>query len=249
MRSIRRPSTSATQGTGGAAQHAARCPGARPAAPSASMTCRATTRRSVGSASSSAAPASYRLISSRSASSASNRSSWACRISALRSTAGSNPFRASCRTSAAIRTVVSGVRSSCDTSETNRRCTRDRSSSWRIWRCRLVAIRLNDAASRARSSSPRTRIRSSSRPAESRSAIRAAIRTGVTTCRVTSQAMPPTRSTRPSAASSSALRDQGEGVGLLVQREQEVQLVGADRRDDDRRADDEHRDRSAPMPG
>ena len=47
---------------------------------------------SVGSASSSAAPASYLLISSRSASSDSKRSSWACRISALRSAAGSNPL-------------------------------------------------------------------------------------------------------------------------------------------------------------
>ena len=106
----------------------------------ASTTDSATSRRSVGSVSRTAAPASYRLISSRSASSASNRSSWVCRISALRSIAGSNSARASCRTSAAIRTVVSGVRSSCETSETKRRCTRERSSSWRICRCRLVAI-------------------------------------------------------------------------------------------------------------
>ena len=46
--------------------------------------------------------------------------------------------RASCSTSPAIRTVVSGVRSSWETSETNRRWTRLSSSSWRIWRCRLA---------------------------------------------------------------------------------------------------------------
>ena len=46
--------------------------------------------------------------------------------------------------SAAIRMVVSGVRSSWETSETNRCWTRDRPSSWRIWVCRLSAISLND---------------------------------------------------------------------------------------------------------
>ena len=38
------------------------------------------------------------------------------------------------------------MRSSWLTSATNRRCTRDSSSSWRICRCRLVAIWLNDDA-------------------------------------------------------------------------------------------------------
>ena len=83
--------------------------------------------------------------------------------------------------SAAIRMVVSGVRSSCETSETNRCWTRDSPSSWRIWVCRLSAISLNDFASRARSSSPRARIRSLSRPEDSRSATTAARRTGLTT--------------------------------------------------------------------
>ena len=46
------------------------------------------------------------------------------------------------------------------------------SSSWRIWRCRLVAIWLNEVASRARSSSPDTRSRSCSWPAARRSATR-----------------------------------------------------------------------------
>ena len=45
------------------------------------------------------------------------------------------------------------------------------------------------------SSSPVTCIRSCSRPAASRSAIPAAIRTGVTTCRVTSQAIAPSSTT------------------------------------------------------
>ena len=50
------------------------------------------------------------------------------------------------------------------------------------------------------SSSPVTFIRSCSRPAASRSAIPAAIRTGVTTCRTTSQAMAPSRTTTNSPA-------------------------------------------------
>ncbi len=50
------------------------------------------------------------------------------------------------------------------------------------------------------SSSPVTFIRSWSRPAESRSAIPAAIRTGVTTWRTTSQAMPQSRTTTNSPA-------------------------------------------------
>ncbi len=45
------------------------------------------------------------------------------------------------------------------------------------------------------SSSPVTFIRSWSRPAESRSAIPAAIRTGVTTCRTTSHAIAPSSTT------------------------------------------------------
>ena len=42
---------------------------------------------------------------------------------------------------------MSGVRSSCETSETKRCCTRERSASCLIWRCRLSAMRLNDRAS------------------------------------------------------------------------------------------------------
>ena len=49
---------------------------------------------------------------------------------------GRTASRASCSTSAAIRTVVSGVRSSWETSETKRRCTRDRSSSCPILTCK-----------------------------------------------------------------------------------------------------------------
>jgi hypothetical protein len=88
--------------------------------------------------------------------------------------------------SAAMRTVVSGVRSSCETSATNRRCTRDSSSSSPIFCWRLPAMRLNVCASRACSSSPRTVIRSANSPAANRSATRAASRTGETTWRVMS---------------------------------------------------------------
>ena len=83
-------------------------------------------------------PASIRLISSRSdeqrprtgrAGSAAARPSARPRGRSRRGRrAGASP---------AIRIVVSGVRSSCETSLTNRCCTRERFSSWRIWVCRL----------------------------------------------------------------------------------------------------------------
>ena len=100
----------------------------------------------------------------------------------------SSTSRSSYTTSAAMRIVVSGVRSSCDTSETKRCCTRDSSSSWRIWRARLTAIALNDVARRARSSVPLTFMRSDRLPSASRAAVCEAARTGTTTWRVTSQA-------------------------------------------------------------
>ena len=199
IRSTRRTSAWARQGWSGARTtiRTSRCSASGRVA---STTRWATSTRLTSSSSSTAAPASKRLISSRSASRVSKRSSSVCRSSAARAVAGSNSSRASCSTSPAIRTVVSGVRSSCDTSETNRRCTRLSSSSCRIWRWRLVAIWLNDVARRARSSSPVTRSRSVSRPAASRSATRRASRTGVTTWRVTSQVRPAIRTTsRPPA--------------------------------------------------
>ena len=79
-----------------------------------SSTTRATmSPRSATSVLSTAAPASKREISSRSVSSASKRSSSVCNSSADRAATGSKSSRASCSTSAAIRTVVSGVRNSC----------------------------------------------------------------------------------------------------------------------------------------
>ncbi len=94
-----------------------------------------------------------------------------------------------------MRTVVSGVRSSCETSETNRRCIRDSSSSCWIFTWRFCAILLKASPRRAMSSSPVTFIRSCSTPAASRSEMLAAIRTGVTICRTTSQAMAPSSTT------------------------------------------------------
>ncbi len=203
MRSIRRGSTSATTGSS-APQTTTALPLVRASGSAASITRDTTSRISAGSASRIAAPASKRLISSRSASRDSNRSSWFCSSSAERSAAGSpKSSRDSYSRSAAIRTVVSGVRSSCETSETKRRWTRESSSSWRIWVCRADPIRLKDSASRAMSSVPETFIRSSSRPSASRSEISAAMRTGVTTCRTTSQEIAPSSSTtnRPAVAS------------------------------------------------
>ena len=97
--------------------------------------------------------------------------------------------------SAAIRIVVSGVRSSCETSETKRCCTRDRSSSCRICRSQAGGHLVEARASRARSSSPRTRIRSSRRPGGELARRSAAACDRATTTRVTSQATTPTSRT------------------------------------------------------
>ena len=77
------------------------------------------------------------------------------------------------------------------------------------------------------SSSPRTCMRSSSRPDASRSATRRASRTGVTTCRVTSQVTPATSSSSSAPPVSRAPADQGRVLLLLGHREQVVQRVGA----------------------
>ena len=75
---------------------------------------------------------------------------------------------------------------------------------------------LNDVASRARSSSPRTCIRSCSRPADSRSMMRAAARTGWTTCRVTSRATA-YQQHQDDAAAGQRVADQAEGLLFLGQ--------------------------------
>ena len=194
IRSTRRGSTSAITGWSGTATSSVTSH--RPAnTVSRSATCPTSGTRSVGSASSTAKPASNRLISSRSVSRSSNRFSSACNSSALRPTEGGKVDRELKIRSAAMRTVVNGVRSSCDTSEVNRRCSRDISSSRMICRCRFCAIWLKEAASSARSSSPCTSIRWSSSPADSRCAVRAASRTGRTTSRVVSAASTASSST------------------------------------------------------
>ena len=87
--------------------------------------------------------------------------------------------------SPAIRIVVSGVRSSWDTSETNRCWNLDKFSIWAICCWMLAAISLNDVASVAMSSSPLAIIRSPNAPAANRWATSAAPRAGATTRRVT----------------------------------------------------------------
>ena len=162
-------------------------------------------RMSMGSALSSAIPASYRLISSRSASSDSNRSSSSTISSVALARCGGKSSRPACSTSAAIRTVVSGVRSSCETSEVNRRCSLPNSSSCRICTRIASAIPLNELASVVSSIGPLTGIRSARSPAASLRALDAARRTGRTTCEATSaeisvsaraSTMPPTSRVR-----------------------------------------------------
>ena len=75
---------------------------------------------SKSTASITATSASNRLTSSKSSSNRSKRSSWATKSSVLLATTGSKPSREALMTSEAIRRVVSGVRSSWETSETKR---------------------------------------------------------------------------------------------------------------------------------
>ena len=179
-------------------------------------------------------PASNRLISSRSASSASNRSSWVCSSSALRATRRVEARRArrgGRRRPSARSSAVSAARA------TRRRRTGAASGTappagW-IWRCRFVR-HLVERRRRAGRCRPRRAPSSAPRAGRRRAARRsaAAIRTGVTTCRVTSQAMAPSRTTSASRRrATSALRDQVRGSSSSwSQREEVVQLVGADRR-------------------
>ena len=88
----------------------------------------------------------------------------------------------------------------------NRCCSCESPSSWVICRCRLSAIALKLVARRARSSSPRTIIRSSSCPSASRWAVPAARRTGSTTSRVTSTPMPTTNSVSATPLMTTVLR-------------------------------------------
>ncbi len=196
-------------------------------------------RRSTASTASSATPASWREISSRSLSSDSNRSSSLTISSVERRSAGSSSSLWSWIRSAAIRTVVSGVRSSWLTSEVKRRCRLPNSSSWVIWRCRLSAMSLNDTASRAMSSSPRTGIRSVRWPSANRSAIRDADRTGSTIWRATSSAIAASRPSSTTPPVAIVPRTSVMVRLLVVQREDQVQLeVGHRRR---RRAADDQR--------
>ena len=106
--------------------------------------------------------------------------------------------------SLAIRMVVSGVRSSCDTSETNRRCMADSSSMRRIWSWRLSAISLKERARLAISSVPRAPgMRSDRWPSARRSATVAARVTGVTVCRAMVQVTTPSSASIPNPPASS----------------------------------------------
>ena len=242
IRSTRRGSTSAYTPTGRCSRSGVPASSANPRTAS---TARVTTPcMSTRSAVRSATPASSLLISSRSASSASNRSSSVTSSSELRRSAGSSWSLEACRTSAAIRTVVSGVRSSWLTSEVNRRCSAPNSSSWRIWVWMLPAISLYDSASRATSSLPCTGMRSSRCPSANRSAISAACRTGRTTCRVTRLAIPASSRSSTSPPDDQRALHQRERALLGVQREQQVELQVPARRAH-RLADDQRRDLDA----
>ena len=99
-----------------------------------------------------------------------------------------------------MRTVVSGVRSSCDTSDVNWRCRSPYSSSWWICRDSDSAILLKLTARRAISSSPSTAMRSRRWPEAKRSEMRAADRTGPVTWLANSHVMPTSSSVMTTVA-------------------------------------------------
>ena len=145
-----------------------------------------------------------------------------------------------------MRIVVSGVRSSCETSDTKRSLhAREVLRAGRIWRLRLVAIVVERARQAPVVSRRAPACVPSRRPAAKSSAMRAAIRTGITTCRVTSHAMTPSSRTSASPVTHDRARDERERGLLLLQREQVVDLVAADAGDVQRRADDEAGQRPA----
>ena len=115
----------------------------------------------------------------------SNLSICASNNSALREIVGSKLSLALYKTSAAIRIVVKGVLSSCDTSATKRCCTLDKFSSRKICSCKTFAMSLKELPRLAISSAPSVLILSSSWPAANFSAICAADLTGRTTCLTT----------------------------------------------------------------
>src|SRR6476469_1351423 len=122
-----------------------------------------------------------------------------------------------------MRTVVSGVRSSWDTSDTNRCCICESVASLVICSCRLAAMWLNEAPRRATSSSPLTTMRSCSWPAASFSDTTAAWLTGLTTLRVTYQAIAPLM--RSSAAGPEDVLDFVQGLLRGVEVVDQVELV------------------------
>ena len=140
-----------------------------------------------------ATSASKRLISSRSSSNRSKRSICPINNSELRTITGSNPSRALWITSDAMRSVVNGVRNSCETSETNRCCTRDKFSSRAICFSSDSAIALKAFPRLAISSLLLTCMRWLKSPSVNCCEIRTASRTGFTTCRTTIQIISPIR--------------------------------------------------------
>ena len=120
--------------------------------------------------------------------------------SAARRWCGASDSGSSVIISAAMRTVVSGVRSSWETSEVNCRCRSPYSSSCVICLDNLSAMSLNELASRPISSSLSTGMRSRRWPAAKRCAMREAERIGVMACWVASHAMPTSSTTMTTPA-------------------------------------------------
>jgi hypothetical protein len=179
----------------------------------------ATSTRLTSSTSRTAAPASKRLISSRSASSPRTGRARSAAARRRARSPGRSRARASCSTSPAIRTVVSGVRSSWETSETNRRCTRRELLELADLALQVgghLVERRGQAGEVVLAPDPQPLLEL---PAASRSATRRASRIGVTTWRVTSQvsrrpgraAGPAVSSARVTSASVSSSCPSGTG--------------------------------------
>ena len=137
------------------------------------------------------APASYLEISRRSFSNTSNRTICPWSNSADLRRVGSSVSLASNNKSPASLIVVSGVRSSCETSDTNLCCIFETLASLVICRCKLSAILLKERAREAITSSPFSSSRTSSAPSAISSETSAAIFTGRTSQLVTTKETPP----------------------------------------------------------
>ena len=191
IRSSRRGSVSTTTECAGGTNRAVGC--------RAAMTARMRRTRSTGSSATSSAEASKRDSSMSSSTRSRSRRTSATSSSAARRLSGGSSSRCSPTIDASATRAATGVRSSCDTSATNRRFWFWAASSRRIVSARTPVIRLNRSAQVPNSSREVTGTRAARSPRSMRSAIRPASTTGARTPRTMSRTAASAMSSRTAA--------------------------------------------------